>query len=207
MKIRSSFFFALAAFACAANGYANVTDITWGYSGGVYCYTPLFDSAGNVSMYGFQSGDGTGQMAAAITTDTPEDPTLTIGTGLDNDTFFAWSGYHIDVFMDRSFQILATPTVSSPVGWSASYTPNSTFNGTLYVGSIDFSYLPGGIPVNVGDEFDFSYQVKFSGSTTYSLTENVSVTPVPEPGTLGLLAIGSLLFGGRAIARKRNNVH
>ena len=140
-------------------------------------------------------------MAGTITTSDALDPTLTIANAIDNDSSFAWTAYIVNVSMGNSFMILSA-SVNAPPGWTASITQPGAPVGGIYTGTIDYV---GGTPVAVApasnSELDFTYQVMFSGSTSYSLTE--SVTPVPEPATLGLLALGGLALGGTALARRR----
>ncbi len=181
-------------------GNASVTGVTdWNYSGGIYCYAPLWDSTGNIGIDGYQSGAG--QMGGTITTSNPVDPTLTIANAIDNDSAFAWTEYIVNVSMNTSFTILAA-AATAPPGWAADITqPGAPVSG-IYTGTID--YL-GGTPVAIApalnSELDFTYQIMFSGATSYSLTE--SVTPVPEPASFSLLALGGLVLGGRALARRR----
>jgi hypothetical protein len=182
--------------------HADITAVTdWGYSGGIYCYTPLWDSAGSVGIDGYQSG--LGQMGGMITTSDAVDPTLTINNSINNDSGFAWTGYIVDVFLNTNFSISfpAVP-VSNPSGWAAGVIIPVHFDSGsgLWTGTIDYT---GGTPVSPvsGDpnnEFDFAYKVTFGGLTQYSLTE--SVTPVPEPGAFSLLMIGGLVLGGRVMA-------
>jgi len=181
---------------------ASVTGVTdWNYSGAIYCYSPLWDSTGNIGIEGYQSGPA--QMSGTITTSDPTDPTLTIANAIDNDSSFPWSGYIVNVSMGTSFTILSAG-VTAPPGWTASITQPGAPVAGVYTGMI--SYL-GGTPVAIApaanSELDFTYQVTFSGSTSYSLTE--SVTPVPEPAALSLLALGGLLLGGKAVARRRHS--
>ncbi|HTQ52648.1 MAG TPA: hypothetical protein VMJ12_18210 [Candidatus Acidoferrales bacterium] len=181
---------------------ASVTGVTdWNYSGAIYCYSPLWDSTGNIGIEGYQSGPA--QMSGTITTSDPQDPTLTIANTIDNDSAFPWTGYIVNVSMGTSFTILSA-NVTAPPGWTASITQPGAPVAGIYTGTINYV---GGIPVAVApasnSELDFAYQVMFSGSTSYSLTE--SVTPVPEPVTFGLLALGGLLLGVKALGSCRHS--
>ena len=184
---------------------ASVTDVTWNsYSGGIICYSPVWDSTGNIGIDGYQTGAG--QMGGTITTSDALDPILTLANAIDNDSSFAWTEYKVSVSMNNSFSILSA-AATAPPGWTANITQPGAPVAGVYTGMID--YL-GGVPVAIvtdpnnpppNSELDFSYKVQFSGSTSYSLTE--SVTPVPEPGVFSLLMSGGLLLGGWMIAKRR----
>ncbi|MGA3284071.1 MAG: PEP-CTERM sorting domain-containing protein [Verrucomicrobiota bacterium] len=181
-------------------GNASVTGVPdWGYSGGIYCYAPIWDSTGNIAIDGYQTGPG--EMGGTITTSDAEDPTLTIANTIDNDSTFVWTEYIVNVSMNTSFSILSA-AATAPPSWTANITQPGLPVAGIYTGTIDYlAGTPVAIAPDPNSELDFSYQVHFSGATEYSLTE--SVIPVPEPGTLGLLMVGGLLLGGRAMARRR----
>jgi hypothetical protein len=180
---------------------ASITSIpTWSYSGGFYCYAPVFTTADQtVDLTGHQSSFGA--MGLNIITDTPTDPTLTVNDSINNTSSFAWTEYVVNVAMNQSFSINSAGVVA-PGGWTANITqPGAPVSG-VYTGTID--YL-GGTPVSIypalNSTLNFGYQVTFSGSTSYSLIQ--SATPVPEPGALGLLMTSGLLVGGRTLSRRR----
>jgi hypothetical protein len=180
---------------------ASVTGVpTWSYSGGLYCYAPVFTTADqSVAVSGYQSGFGT--MGLTILTDTPTDPTLTVNNSINNTSSFAWTEFVVSVAMNQSFSINSAGVVA-PGGWTANITqPGAPVSG-IYTGTID--YL-GGTPVSIypalNSALDFGYQVTFSGSTSYSLTQ--SANPVPEPGAVGFLLAGALLMGGWARSHRR----
>ncbi|MGA2443127.1 MAG: PEP-CTERM sorting domain-containing protein [Tepidisphaeraceae bacterium] len=139
------------------------------------------------------SGDqaaSSGQLVTSITTDTAIDPTLIVGNSVNNDTGFTWTGYDVSVSMSNPFT-LSGALVSTPSDWSATVTPPALIGGQ-YVGYIDYS---AGTPIPVGGTLDFQYTLAFSGGTNYSFTE--TVTPVPEPASLGLLTLGVVAMLGR----------
>jgi hypothetical protein len=183
---------------------ASVTSIpTWSYSGGLYCYGPALTTDSNtgdqsVALQGKQSSFGT--MELTILTDTASDPTLTINNSINNTSSFAWTAYIVNVAMNQSFTINSAGVVA-PSGWSASLTqPGAPVDG-ICTGTIDYS---GGTPVAIypalNSTLDFGYQVTFSGSTQYNLTE--SANPVPEPGAFSLLMIAGLCFSGWKVAQR-----
>lgn len=184
--------------------HADVTSIpTWSYSNGFYCYAPTLstgDDGQSVQIIGSQSSSG--EMGLTILTDTATDPILTINSSIDNDSSFAWTEYIVNVGMNQTFDINSAGVIA-PSGWTATITqPVGPVDG-VYTGTIDYV---GGTPVAISpgpnSTFDYGYQIQFSGSTSYSLTE--SVNPVPEPGTPNVLLAGGLSLGVWMIAKRRH---
>jgi hypothetical protein len=68
----------------------------------------------------------------------------------------------------------------------------------VFEGQVDYS---SGTPVPVGGTLDFQFNMIFSGATRFSYT--VELIPVPEPGTLSLVAVSGVLLGGFALGRRR----
>ena len=180
---------------------ASITSVpSWNYSGGFYCYAPVFTSSDQtVDLTGHQSSFG--GMGLTILTDTPADPTLTVNNAINNTSSFAWTEYIVNVAMNQSF-VINSAGVVAPGGWTAAITQPGAPVAGIYTGTID--YL-GGTPVSIypllNSTLNFGYQVTFSGSTSYSLTE--SVNPVPEPGMWSFLVAGMLLVGGWPLAQRR----
>ena len=140
---------------------------------------------------------GPGHMIGDVKTDTPLDPTLILTTDDTNETSFAWTGYDVTVSMANSFTLTSTAVIPPPGDWTIPTTPVAWDPVTSqYVGQIDFT---GGTPIAIGDDFEFTYKLKFSGSTSYSFTQ--AMEPVPEPSTIVLLGVGVL---GLIACRRRN---
>jgi hypothetical protein len=184
---------------------ASVTSIpTWNYGGGFYCYAPVLSTdsgtgAQSLGITGTQSS--LGSLGLSILTDTVNDPTLTINESINNQSSFAWTGYILNVSMDQSFSINSAGVIA-PSGWTATITAPSGPVAGIYTGTIDFtSGTPVGIFPGPDSTLNFGYQVTFSGSTQYTLTE--SANPVPEPGASNLLMAGGLLVSGSMAAKRR----
>lgn len=168
--------------------------------------TATGDENVSVPVYTFSATDsqltlnetqlGAGNVTGDITTDVPGDPTLTIQNVINNDTGYAWTGYHVNVFMTQPFTI-ANTIVLNP-GWTGSVTQQPILSGGVYGGQID--YL-GGTPVLNGQILSFSYQITFGGSASFSQ----ELIPVPEPGSLSLLLGGGLLLAGLMFIRQRRS--
>jgi len=155
---------------------------------------------------------GPGHMVGTVQTDTTQDPTLYLGSSVNNDTSFAWTSYIVNVVMGVPFTFVpSSETVenyppSGPSDWSVAGVTTPTlqvgglYNG-LYEGTID---LTGGTPIPISDqtagELDFSYGIHFSSSTDYSFTQEMIPQGVPEPGDLGL--VSGLLFGGFQLIKR-----
>jgi len=163
---------------------------TWNFGGST--------NFAEVYTYGDQYGPAT--MLGNILTDSASDPSLRFHNDIENGSGIDWTAYHVDVFLSQAFTI-TNPVVTTPGDWTISYSPNSTFNGTFYVGYVDFI---GGTPVS-GDPdnpgtLDFAYKIVFDNATSYTLSQ--VMTPVPEPAVAGLLAMG-LLLGAQINRRLR----
>ena len=189
----------LASLACCSISNATITDFTYATDGDgalTNCYYTWDSTNVVLAMYGDQEWSP-GHMLGTIYTDSADDPKLTSRVTLDNDTTFAWTDYHVNVFMNSSFT-LSNAVVYTPVNWTATISQQPAWNGSAYEGRIDYY---AGTPVAIGDTLDFSYVMIFSGATQFNFTQEL--IPTPEPGTLGLVTISGLLLGGFALARRR----
>ena len=141
-----------------------------------------------------------GHVIGEITTDTPNDPTLTIGNSIDNDLDFAWTAYNVNVYMS-SFFTIENAVVSVPSDWTVSVIQPAPHTGGNSHGE-DYAYMGQvqylrGTPVAIGESLDFGYDIVFEGFTSFKFCQEM--TAIPEPASLGLIALvsGSLYFSRR----------
>jgi hypothetical protein len=217
MKIKYVFLVAVATFAFYSVSNASIIGASWADDGdgAIICQSWGWNSSqSSLWMYGDQYGlsgqpGAPAHMVGTITTDTLADPTLTLGSAVENDTGLAWIGYQVNVIMSVPFTFTTPgPTVNNPSinDWFLASTVNPAYqvsgpHAGMYEGTYNFS---GGTQVGIGDELDYLYSIHFTGATSYSFTQEITpmFAPVPEPGAVTLLAIGGLGF---AIRLRRNS--
>jgi hypothetical protein len=159
----------------------------------------LVDTASyQMDIYGDHKIWGSGHIEGYFLTDTETDPMIGLSHWIDNDTAFAWGDYHIKVTMSKSFSFSAVAVANT--GWTSTFTAPVAV-GTNYVGYIDYVAVnPYLNPVSIGGTLGFSYSVSFIGSVYY-FGEELTPTPVPEPGTFALMACG---LAGLLVLRRRS---
>jgi hypothetical protein len=167
---------------------------------GLICVTPTLDPPDTQDEYGLNiKGDqywqyghigletlyGNPLHEASFTVD--GDPTVKVRNTIDNDTTFAWTSYKVNLTVSQPFSLSAV-TVYTPdtsvLGWTGAITSPPTLVGGQYKGTITYS----GPVIPVGGTLDFGYKMTFNSSITYCQ----ELVPVPEPGTLALLAVAGL---------------
>jgi hypothetical protein len=197
-----------AAVLCCSTSRASITGASWwdDGDGAVICTTTNWDaSTSTLSMSGTQYW-APGHMVGWVGTTGGGDPTLTLGTTINNDSSFAWTAFIVNVYMNNPFTLLPLGVPSSPNSdWNVgSYTPNAGPTVSQYGDYIGTIVYDGGTPIpndNVS-ALDFSYQLGFSGSPSYVFTQEM--IPVPEPSTVALVAIGGLFLAQYALRRGRS---
>lgn len=125
------------------------------------------------------------------------DPTIKFTDSINNDTGQTWTDYHINIYMDHPFTIVANSAfVNDPLDWN----PNSIITSVTggghtdthgdtyqYEGSIDYY---AGTPVPDTGTLEFGYKVNFTSSGTINFVQEM--LPTPEPSSLVMLACGLL---------------
>lgn len=159
----------------------------------------LVDTASyQMDIYGDHKIWGSGHIEGYFLTDSELDPMIGLSHWIDNDTAFDWGDYHIKVTMSKSFSFGAVAVANT--GWTSTFTAPVAV-GTNYVGYIDYVAVnPYLNPVSFGGTLGFSYSVSFIGSVYY-FGEELTPTPVPEPGTFALMACG---LAGLLVLRRRS---
>jgi hypothetical protein len=129
---------------------------------------------------------------AFFTAENELDPTVTLMSSIDNDTTFAWTGYDVNVYMNKTFTV-SVPSVSYGDWTVASYDVAATLQlDGRYKASIHYA----GSALPIGDTLDFGYKLSFLGSVNYCQ----EMVPVPEPSMIALALSG--LVGLLVVRRK-----
>jgi hypothetical protein len=214
-KLYIVFIWVIATLACCPVSKASITNAWWNTDGsGDFAYSSWsFTSnslGGSLYMNGLQYTAATATLVGGVKTSDPTDPTLTLSSAVNNDSGQMWIGYQVDVILSSAFTFVApSPSVNNPPNndWvvASVIAPTLQVSGPYtgdYLGTVNLS---AGTPIGIGDELDFSYSINFTGSSSYALTQSVTpeVAPVPEPGTVTLLAIGGLGFAMRLCRNRR----
>lgn len=164
-----------------------------------------------MQMWGTQYGNPAHMVGWADATD-PLDPTLTLGSSVNNDSGLTWLGYQVNVIMSIPFTFaggVLAPSVDNPPNsdWylSGEALPTLQLSGPyvgLYEGTL---YFNAGTPVGIGGELDYMYSIQFAGSTHYSFTQEgfAYEVMVPEPSALALVGIGGLMLALRVRRNRR----
>jgi hypothetical protein len=134
-----------------------------------------------------------GHVLGDFITDTELDPTVWIAETVQNQTAAAWTGYQIKVTMNKTFSI--STSVIAPDDWTYQISQPTQISPTSWVGIINYSVGTGNA-IAIGDSGDFGFKMSFLGGVSFC-TEQTPVL-VPEPMTMGLLALGAL-----ALRRKK----
>jgi hypothetical protein len=132
---------------------------------------------------------------------TQGDPNLFINNSLNNDTSFTWTAYDVSVELANPFTISNFnwfPGGTQPAAWNTPSVGTEFFNGSQY--EVDLVYS-GPATVPVSGTFNFGYEVSFTAGGTGSFAFTQVLTPVPEPTTFGMLAVGAMGM----LARRRRN--
>jgi hypothetical protein len=190
--------------ACSSTANAGIVAAWWNSTGnsGIAHNSGTFSASSDLLTLGGNQMSDPAQIGGQINTSGPVDPTLTIGSAVNNDSGVAWTSYQVNVVMNNPFTF-TTPgtTVANPTAndWiiSATIAPTLQASGPfvgLYEGTLDFT---SGTPVAINGELDFSYSINFAGSTHYTFTQDMiaNFASAPEPRQFALAAgLGGLLL-------------
>ncbi|HUJ11411.1 MAG TPA: PEP-CTERM sorting domain-containing protein [Verrucomicrobiae bacterium] len=213
MKKRGFFLASLLVLALCFNSNANITHVDYASDGDGVIQCNAWDWNGSAPDLTLPliSGDYTncltggydpGHVIFNVTADSADDPTLKISNSIDNDSTFPWSQVTVNLYMAVPFSV-TNATLTAPASWSivSGDNQNATLVGPQYKATLVYDTGPD-IPNDGLSSIDFGYWVKFTGSPSYVLTQEI--IPVPEPSTLALLVCG-LLMSGFVIHRRRDH--
>jgi hypothetical protein len=158
----------------------------------VYGFTENGPGDFQLSIDGTHNLWDAGHIQGDIITDTETDPKLTLFNEIDNDTGIAWGDYHVKVTMSKAFTFSNVGVANS--GWTFNTTA-PVLVGSNWIGYIDYY---AGTPVLALGTLDFNYSMTFIGSTSFQ--EELTPSPVPEPGTFALMVCG---LTGLLVMRRR----
>ncbi len=180
---------------CAASTNANIigAEAADDGDGAIVCVATWDQGTSTMNIDGVQYWKP-GHIAGSFTTDTELDPTVWIVESVDNYTNFIWTDYHIDIGMNKPFSIVG---VVAPPDWTWAITPPASGQqlpnqppGTLgWVGTVNYY---AGTPIGIGQTGTFGLVVSFAGSVQFCTAQ--TPTGIPEPATMTMLGLGTLLF-------------
>ena len=212
MKVKTILVSVVATSAFCLVSQAGITSATWwtddsqSFTGSGYSFHDTLLAASGV-QYG-----NSARLVGTIQTDTPSDPTLTLGSTVNNDTGNPWLGYQVNVAMDQPFTFTAPgPSVNNAPAndWfvASIVAPTLQLSGPYageYEGTLLFSE---GTPIGVGESLEWAYSISFGSSTDYSFTQEMIplFSPIPEPSALALVAMGGLVLVLHLARKSRRN--
>ncbi len=133
-----------------------------------------------------------GHVFPTFTADSELDPFAHITKEVQNDTTFAWTDYHINITLNKTFHI---ESAVQPTGWLAPVmTQPSEISPGVWYGYVDYYYGGAGTEIPIGGLATYELTASFAGSANFAVEQ----IPTPEPTTFGLL-----LIGGVALLRRR----
>lgn len=140
---------------------------------------------------------GPGHLNGEVYTDTLQDPAATSNNTILNDTGTTWTGYTLNVYMNKSFNITAA---TGPANWTnaivadipGSYT-DVDGRSWSHKGTVNYTSSAPVYDIADGSSGTFGVSFNWLGGSAYQL----ELIPVPEPMSLALLALGGLFLRRR----------
>lgn len=140
-----------------------------------------------------------GHVLGNVYTDNEEDPIVWILKTVENSTGDTWAGYHFNIFMDKSFEIVSATTLP---GWNYTVTPATAGSFTdadgrtwAFWGAVDYVSTGATYDIAPGGFGDFGARVSFLGAVEFEVEQ---MYVVPEPISMALLALGGLFLRRRS---------
>ncbi len=153
---------------------SHIGDIEWGF-----IIPP--DGNADIDLFERLAGKLPEWIKLEVSGETDADPIMNITKTVTNDTQDTWEGYQI---------ALAGEDVSFIAGTASSDVFNNVTEGAML---LDFQS-----PLSVGPgesvTFDFDILVESVGVYTFELSQTPRLEVIPEPATLGLMALGAIAF-------------
>ena len=130
---------------------------------------------------------GSGALNVSVTVDS--DPDITITKNLTNNTGFAWTSFSIVLAQVPGFGV---PSVYAGSLGSSRFSANSTVNGPTSA-TMTYSLAGSDTAVLPGQSVSFFFTFNIADNVVFQMIQ----TPVPTPGTAGLLGMCALFAARR----------
>ncbi len=170
--------------ACTGTSYATIVqdwDASWGeYSPTASVFTFVGEEmwTWDIVETGQEAFASSGSIYSSILGEN-QDPQFAITLTVENNTGFIWTGYVLELDQGENATFFGTASTSGPEFGTVTYPGDKTinFSGTEYV--------------DIGESVTFNFVIDVPNfGDGFALTQ----TPIPEPATIALLGLGSILL-------------